>query len=477
MRFILTTVAMLLLCTSQAFGQRTWNNSANDNNFANGANWTGWAGGFTGSNQNWDINQLGANRAILSTAVGNVQRDVRVGDAGGQGELEVTATGSMTVTRDLRLARAGTSTGQAIMTVNGGSVTVNEQIFIGQSNNPGNPTIFTLNSGSVSAGTTLNVAHQAGNRGNLVINGGSFTAANAVLSDSGNTDSPSFASLTVTGGSLTTTTGSFTFASSGGGNTATVNLSGTGTITSATSMSFGFGANSTANLNMSGGTLNALTGFIGFGQGDNANVTVTMSDGVINTERMGFANSLTATATLNMTGGVINLAQNGGTASHSGGLRMQGPGATLNIGGDALVNAQKLYINDGGLLNLSGDALIDISGSTDGTNATFDFSIGLVNWSQVNGEINFASTGALLRVAGESENIAGPVNFVNLFNGAIANGVFTHSVAGGSFNVGFDGTYSFVQVVPEPSSLALFGLVGCIFGLRRHRRNAVDTMA
>ena len=56
-----------------------------DNDFANGANWTGWTGGFTGSNQNWDINLLGADRAILSSAVGNVQQDVRIGDAGAQG--------------------------------------------------------------------------------------------------------------------------------------------------------------------------------------------------------------------------------------------------------------------------------------------------------------------------------------------------------------------------------------------------------
>ena len=54
------------------------------------------------------------------------------------------------------------------------------------------------------------------------------------------------------------------------------------------------------------------------------------------------------------------------------------------------------------------------------------------------------------------------VNFVSLFNDAITNGKITHSVAGGVFDIGFDGTHSYVRIVPipEPSSLALVGLIG-----------------
>jgi len=521
-RFVLV-LALAMLIADPAFGQRTWNNSALDNDFANGANWTGWDGGFTGTNQDWRINLTGASRAELNSAVGNVQQDISVGrgtnssqvgelfvgssgsltatrdvyagsnSANGNGRITVLGTmgvgrdllvgdalaegrlfiegGTVNVTRNMRLGRDGLTDGygQVTMGADGTGGTLNIDggggLFVGQSNRAQN--VFTLHSGTVAIASTLNVAHNSGLQGSLIINGGSMSAANAVFA--GGNDGTKTATLTVTGGSLTTNSGGYTFGSSNGGATATVNLSDTGTITSATSMSFGFGTGSTANLNMSGGTLNALTSFIGFGQVGNA--TVTMSDGVINADRMGFANN-SGTAVLNMTGGVINLAQNGGTASHSGGLRMQGPGATLNIGGDALVNAQKLYINDGGVINLSGNALLDISGSNDAF-ATFDFSSGLSDWTTVNGQINFGTMDtAVLRVLGSSENIAGPVNFVDLFNGAIANGVFTHNVTDGIWNVGFDGTYSYVNVtaVPEPSSLALIGFVSIMAAGRRARR-------
>jgi len=470
MKIFLTTVAMLLLCTSQAFGQ-VWTNAADDNDLANGANWDPFPG-FTAGNNNWDVNLLGTNRAELSSDL-TMQRDLRIGDAGGQGELFING-GNLTVTRDMRHGRQGGATGFGLTTVEG-TLSVGRELFIGQGLTS---SVFNLNSGSVTVGNTLSVAHQQSNNGTLNIAGGTFTvqSGGAVFSDGGT--GPSTSVLNISGsGSMNVVGANVSFANGNGGATSTVSISDSGSLT-ANNVRVGFGNNSVATVNISGGAMSAATGFIGFGQGDNANVTVNMSGGEINADRMGFANNATATATLNMTGGKLILAQNGGTASHSGGLRMQGPGATLNIGGDALVNAQKLYINDGGLLNLSGDALIDISGSTDGENATFDFSLGLVDWSQVNGEINFASTGALLRVAGEDETVGdNTINFVTLFNAAISEGVFYTTVSGGSFNVGFDGTYSFVQAVPEPSSLVMCGVLGCMFGLRRRRRNAAGSMA
>jgi hypothetical protein len=485
MRLLLSIFAMLLLSTSQAFGQRTWNNSAADNNFANGANWTGWTGAFTGSDQNWDINLLGANRAILSTAVGNVQRDLRIGDNGAQGELEVTASGSMTVTRDLRLARAGGATGQAIMTVNGGSVTVNREIFIGQSDNPGNPTIFTLNGGSVTntgASSILNVAHQANNRGNLTINDGTFTTRTALFADGGT--GPSTATLTVAGGSLTTTGGGYAFASGNGGATATVNVSGTGSITSATSMSFGFGLNSVANLNMSGGALHATGSFITFGQNaTGSTTTVNMTGGTIAADRINWAND-SASATLSMSGGVMNMAANpASTSGNRGALVLGSAGADLDLSGLALISAERLLNNAGGSIDLGGSSTLHLKGSTIETapgsgllaSPTFSFAeqFLLNDWTGALGTINFSSFDSLLRVVGDQEtlSVGGPVNFVSLFSSAIGNSRITHNVAGGFFDVGFDGTHSYVRVVPvpEPSSLGMVSLFGLIAAGRRIR--------
>jgi hypothetical protein len=509
MRISLTIVMMLLVCSSEAFGQRTWNNSANDNDFANGANWGGWTGSFTGSNQEWWINSIGDDRAEINSAIGGVQRDVFVGssNASNKGELFIGSGGSINILRDflvgdngsegtlfieggtvdvfrnLRMGRSGGLDGFGIVTMGaggtGGTLNIGSNLFVGQSNRAQN--VFTLDSGTVTIVGTLNVAHNSDLQANLIVNNGSLTAGNALFAD-GNEGVKS-ASLTVTGGSFATTSGSIDFGNSAGGANATVNLSGDGSITAATNVRVGFGSNSVTNFNISGGSLNAA-GFITMGQGAGASVTVDMTGGSINADRLIFANN-ESFATLNMTGGSFNLAAvaDGGTQTTKGALVMSSAGAALNIGGNAVVNAEKLYINSGGLLTLSGDALIDIAGSTDGSNPTFDFAqqFLLGDWSGTAGSINFSSLGSLLRVAGDGETflVAGSgvsVNFVDLFNEAIANNVFTHSVGGGSLSVGFDGTYSFVQAVPEPSSLALLGVFGCLLGLSRHRRDAADLL-
>lgn len=485
-RISIPVVAWVLFSSSQVFGQiRVWNNSAADNDFANHANWTGSPGDFISlSTAQWDINLgVGANKAVLSTDIGNVVRDVRIGDAGTQGELEVTATGSMTITRDLRLARSGAATGQAIMTVNGGSVTVatvvgTGNIFIGQSDNPGNPTVLTLNSGSVTTINTLNVAHQSNNKGNLVINGGTFTAGNAVMADAGG--SPSVATLTVTGGSLTTTTGGLTFASSGGVNTATVTLSGSGQINSATSMSFGFGANSTVNVNMTGGTLNAPTSFLTFGQGAGSNTTVTMSGGTINTDRFNIGNKNAdpalppMSAVLNMSGGTIEAtADISSTAGNRGAFVLGSTVPDVNLSGTALVSAERLLINAGGTIDITGTALLHLKGSTietapgsgvlASTSPTFSFAQQFVTglWAEVLGKVRLNEVGAVLRVEGESETIADPIpenpdqvlNYLALFNAAIANGVITTTL-GPEFTLqaSYDGVHTKVEVVSVASA-------------------------
>jgi hypothetical protein len=459
--FLMSALTMLMV--APALGQVNWTNAAADNDLANPANWSP-ATGFTGGNNTWDVNLLGANRAELSSSL-TMQRDLRIGDAGGQGELFING-GDLTVTRDMRHGRQGGATGFGLTTVEG-TLSVGRTLFIGQGETNSE---FNLHTGSVTVGDSLNVAHQSNNNGTLNIAGGTFTvqSGGAVFSDGGG--GPSTSVLNISGnGSMNVVGANASFANNGGGATSTVSIADTGSLT-ANNVRIGFGDSSVATVNISGGSMNASTGFITMGQGADANVTVNMSGGAINADRLIFANN--GVSTLNMTGGSINLANSGGGQSTAGALVLGSAGAALNIGGEAVVNAEKLFLNNGGLLTLSGNGLIDISGSTDGTNATFDFSSGLLDWSSVLGQINFASTGAFLRVAGEDENIGGPVNFVNLFNEAINENVFYTTVSGGVFDVGYNagGNFSFVRVVPEPSSLAMVVLIGAGLLSRRSRR-------
>jgi len=340
------------------------------------------------------------------------------------------------------------------VTVNGGgTLNVTENLFVGQSNRAQN--VFTLNSGTVAVTGNLHVAPhidtvspnpQVVTQGVLNINGGSFTAASG---------------------------------------------------------SFAFADNSLASLNMTGGTLNATTGFLTFGQGFQSSTTVTMSGGTINADRINFGNidtnssvgSLTGAPTssvLNMSGGTINVTANSATGSR-GALGLGSAAADLNLSGTALISAERLNNNPGGSIDLGGSSILDLKGSTIfaspgvvlNTSPTFSMTtahVGISTWASTLGTINFSSTDSLLRVNGAGEvvdgvGVADPdfnINFVNLFNDAIVNNKITHNVAGGSFNVGFDGTHSFVRItaVPVPSSLALLGVVGCALSLRRFRRKA-----
>lgn len=478
---LLALAPLAALLTAPAIGQVAWTNAASDNDLANPANWSPPTG-FTSGNNSWDVNQLGANRAELSSTL-TMERDLRIGDDGGQGEFFING-GNLTVTRDMRHGRAGLATGYGLTTVEG-TLSIGRTLFIGQGLTS---SVFNLNSGSVTVGDTLNVAHQTNGNGSLNIAGGTFTvqSGGAVFADAGGGISTTV--LNISGNGTMGVTGNVTFAAGGGGATSTIGISDNGSLTGSNNITFAYGDDSTAVVNISGGALNASTGFIGLGQGAGAEVTVNMSGGEINTDRMGFANNATATATLNMTGGTINLLRTTGTATHAGGLRMQSAGAALNIGGDAVINAQKLYINEGGLLTLSGNALINISGSDDGTNFTFDFApafLGLPrgeddpdwSWDDVLGQIEFASLGASIFVAGSGETIGdNTVSFLDLFNEAIVNDVFLTSTSF-DFEAGYDagGNFTYVTIIPEPSIYALiFGAGTLLLVIRRRNKEAAS---
>lgn len=312
------------------------------------------------------------------------------------GELLING-GTVGITRNLRIGR-DTATGSGTVTIDGGGLLeMGYGLYVGQTANAGS--FFNLIDGTVNVTTQSNrsdglfIGHREGGNGTLNISGGRMNVRRGAAEFSGDGNAGvATSALNLSGdGVLDVEAGNITFGGNAGGVTVAVSMADTafltannvrfgegaesevtlqlsgGAIVSRGSVRVAFAADAVAAVNISGGLLDAATGFIGFGQGARADVTVTMSGGEIAADRMGFANNDTATATLNMTGGVINLARNTGTASHAGGLRMQSAGAALNIGGTAVVNAEKLYISDGGLLTLDGDAQINLAGSTDGT--------------------------------------------------------------------------------------------------------------
>ncbi|MCC5841684.1 MAG: fibronectin type III domain-containing protein [Opitutales bacterium] len=500
----LLKLSLSALFVSPAFAATyTWTNALGDNDFANLGNWGGGPTGFETGNHEWDVNLLGADRAVLSSVL-RVERDVRVGDTDTEGELLITTGGHLIVTRNFRTARGGDSiTGLGLVTVDGGGQLTSEQdLFFGQSLNSGNT--FTLIDGTVRATRDLEVAHQAQTYSTVNILGGEMIAARRIrFSDGGSDESTSF--LNISGNGILRATGveddegAFSagfiqFARNDGVATAHVNVSENALIEARDSVDFGTGIQSTSSLTMTGGRIattagasrfgygiesqvtvdisgglyEARQGFIGFGQGPRAEVTVNVTGGEIAADRIGVANNPHGEAVstvFNMTGGRISLARTVGTATHSGGLRLQSPGASVNIGGTAEIHAEKLFLADGGLLTLSGDAHIFIAGSTDGENPTFDFATAFArgDWSPVLGKIAF--NGGTFVVAGAtnsyqlSDGAEEPtftpvtVNYLELLNAAIAQGIIYTDLGlplEARYDAGADRT-EVVLVVPPPS--------------------------
>jgi hypothetical protein len=505
-------VVCVALASATPAEAQNWTNTEANQNFGDFGNWSGGVSSFTGTNQTWRINLTGTGSAELSTAVGSVQRDLIVGGSTSaeKGALAVTATGSMTVTRDfvvsdgggegtlsidggsvtvtrnMRVARQGENDGYGIVTIDGGSLSVGQDLFTGQSNRLQNE--FTLNSGTVAVTRDLNVAHSNSNQSVVNIAGGSFTVGgDAFFSDGGTSASTSF--LNLSGGELDIV-GSASFANNGGGATSTVTIQDNATLRAA-SLRVGFGASSLATVNIEGGLIDVPTGFVTFSQGAGADVTVNMSGGTLNADRMNWGNLAAtelapgASATLNMSSGVINVVRTeGSTNTTSGAFGLQAGNPEIDLTGNALVNTERLLINNGGTLDLGGDSVMNVTGATDGR-ATLDFAAGLISpalgggWDTVNGTINFSTRDSVLQVTGTGQDITVPgaftYTFDDLFTQAIANGKITKSVAG-IFDINYDAgsNLTTLSVVPEPSSIALGLGAVALFGLGLRARRQRD---
>jgi hypothetical protein len=477
MRLPITLLACVATTVSAV--DYTFTNSLLTNDFSNWGNWTPAPTAWTGGH-NWIVNSAGPNRAELTSAL-SVQRNVLVGDtvAGSTGEFLIGTGGNLSIERALRLGRNGGATTSGTVTVDGGGIlTIGYEMYLGQNLNAGS--VFNLVNGTVTIsnnnnqGISLNVAHQTDGNGTLNISGGQMivNSGSAVFSDSSTGVGTSALNLSGAG-MLTLTTGNISFAGNNGGVSSAVSVADTSALT-ASSVRFGFGTNSNASLTMVGGSINATTSFITMGQGAGSVVNATISGGAINTDRLIWANEATATATLTMTGGTFNIAKApDSTSVSSGGLVLGAGAASLSIGGDAEINIEKLRISDGGMITLHGDARMVIAGSTDGTNATFDFSTAYLNadWSAVLGRLVY--NGGVFEVAGEVDPVFGELSYATLLNTAVANGVIYTEMVGMSVVAQYDsiGNVTQLALVPEPAQwAAILGLAALGGMLLRRRR-------
>jgi hypothetical protein len=435
-KILLSHILILALTAVPAFGNQLWTNAAGDNDWRNPANWSG-----TGTS--WKVSLDGTNRAIINAGDPlSLNRNVNIGDAeaGGNGEL----------------------------VINGGTISFERYLRIGA--DPGLTGTVTMTNGTINAGRALNIG-QSGATGIFNFSGGTI---NANIDRDGDTmtvgDSDATAVLNMSGSAAINLPTGNAEIGEGDNSVTTVSISDNASL-AVPNMRVGFGANSNVTLSMLGGFLNVPTGFITMGQAAGAQVTVDMSDGVINGDRVIFANE--GDAALTMTGGTINAARSGSsTSSTTGGFVMGAGTSNLAVGGNAVVNVEKLYITAGGVLTISGDAAISISGSTDATNPTFDFSeaFALGDWSGVLGQIAF--DGGTFTVDGQFDPVDGTLNYETLLNAAIGQGVISTNMSGMVPLAQYDAVGGFTElvlVVPEPATYALVFGVGILLLVLRRR--------
>jgi hypothetical protein len=177
-----------------------------------------------------------------------------------------------------------------------------------------------------------------------------------------------------------------------------------------------------------------------------------------------------ATSNLYVTGGgnndLINL--NGYN------LTLAGPGDFVlgmlrdgALGGDAKIVGDLNFSNlDPFGLIFNPSATLNVSGTT-----TFGVGTGTHNTFGIANLVGLDSSVDL----GSYTLINGDVDFTNVINVGLANAV---NIGDGKLAYFSNGSLVLnVTAVPEPSSLALVGVAGCLFGLRRYRRTVDGTTA
>jgi hypothetical protein len=454
-----------------------WTNALGNNDFGDWRNWvvdgtTTLPTTWVSSTQNWQVNSVGADRAVVGPGqtVSGVDRNVLVGDAessvvaggpnGQSGELLVDG-GTLSITRNLRIGRDSV-TGTGVVTVaSGGVINTGYGLFVGQGPNAGSH--LNLIDGTINVTTNssrtdgLRVAHFAGGDGTITVSGGSFNVqrGNALFGEGSNNLQPAKATLNLAGGGrFIVAAGNVGFGGNAGGVDAALTIADDAELQAANGR-FGFGANSTVSFVMTSGKLTIPSGYLTFGQAAEAVVTVSVSGGLIQTDRMVWGNHETAIATLAMTGGTFSIVRSvDSTSSNTGGLILGAGASTLDVDGDAVITAEKLRFTAGGLIRLGGAARLAVSGSTDGANATLGMTVASIQAGEVLGRLVF--NGGTFTIAGAGETYPDPtpestatitVDYAEVLNAAIGAGVIYTEQADATLVAQYDPTADITHLV------------------------------
>lgn len=224
---------------------------------------------------------------------------------------------------------------------------------------------------------------------------------------------------------------------------------GDNTLTGGT-LRVGYSSGKKGALTITGGSLTVMDSYTTLG--GNGVATITMSGGTLTADRITLGQT-TAGTTMTMTGGTINVTQKpGSTTSTSGSLRLGAGNPNLYISGTAVINAEKFYINEGGLITMNGGAIY-VTGTAD-SNPTFNFTEAGI--SSMLGKIEFNS--GLFQITG---------NYASLFDAAIANGNIYTTVEGKTVDAQYANGYTTLTLIPEPMTLVVLGLGSLLLARRK----------
>ena len=394
---------------------------------------------------------------------------------GGTGELDINGTSSVLLSQDLTIGKYGVGTlamASGAVLANKGDATLGSQ--------PGTEGSATISSGSNwTVGGSLTDGSEG--TGSITVQGGSSLIANG---DSLTVGKQGEGSLTVTG-----TKSSVQYAGDliiGKQSAGTFNID-VGAVTKPTGQGTGevyiaetSGINGTLNIDGSGSSLSGTDMVVG-GTGSTAGGT-----GLVNLTNGGQMNltgklAMWKDGTINTAGGAITLGTAGTTGPANGNVYINGQG---ELSGTGTITGN--VTNSGGTLNIGGTqpGNLNITGNFTQSSGTFKVAIGgtgIGQASQLDATGNVSLTGGTVEFdfvnhyapqKGQTFQFIDPPQSVSVNN---VNYTFTGLAPGFDFSVTPDANgllftaLNNAVATPEPATLALLALGGCLILLRRRR--------
>ena len=514
-KFILTcSVAALLTASTNAFATDNDMWQGTDGNYNEAANWSlrivpGDPSDGNGSNVK--IGNYGPLPSIptITTNIAFVPQDVRLGEYGSVGRLDITA-GSLTISSWTYLGIAGgtgtlnvadtTTTSTTNFTGYGtGSGSYSAfRIYIGSDSNGndgGTGTVNVNTTGSINVANDLYVGTEGGSNGTLNMDAGTLNrtggwcfvgggynnspGGQGVINQSGGiinqlgdtffgVGNGSVGTLNITGGQFNATpdggnnnngaihVGSNVATNSGG--VGVFNLSGSALVTTATNFVIGDGGGTTGTVTVGGNaTLNTLNGdlYVGNGGSQNNN-TLTVNGGTVSVANWLCVGRNASVGTLNMEGGTLTKVNDGNGFFDVGASSDSSNNGTVNLDGGVLTVPKVITEGGTSTFNFNGGTL-----QADGNDTrTFDNNNNTTFMQDLT-TANVRNGGAIIDTNGFGITIPQPLVHSTISGDSQTDGGLTvqSTAAGGVLNLTGTSTYTGVTNV-NSGTLLVNGAIG-----------------